>query len=121
MGRIWACGEIGIHAVLRWLCRKVWRFESSQAHISWAITFFRKMSPKGRLHKVMSPKGRLAQLVSKACQRSQEPCDTSRRLAQLVERFIYTEDVRGSNPLSPTKPTYIEIFAKIAKLVKARV
>lgn len=25
------------------------------------------------------------------------------RLAQLVERFIYTEDVAGSNPASPTK------------------
>ena len=24
-------------------------------------------------------------------------------LAQLVERFVYTEDVRGSSPLGPTK------------------
>jgi hypothetical protein len=25
-------GEIGIHAALRWLCRKAWRFKSSLTH-----------------------------------------------------------------------------------------
>ena len=29
----WAGGEIGIHVVLRRLCRKAWRFKSSPAHI----------------------------------------------------------------------------------------
>lgn len=32
------------------------------------------------------------------------------RLAQLVERFIYTEDVAGSNPASSTVHSYISSF-----------
>ena len=38
----------------------------------------------------------------------------SGRLAQLVERFVYTEDVGGSSPSSPTiqTPDLYVIFAK---------
>ncbi len=41
-------------------------------------------------------------------------------MAQLVERLIYTEKVRGSNPLGSTV-LYNKYLAEVANVVKARV
>ena len=42
-------------------------------------------------------------------------------IAQLVERFVYIEDVRGSSPLGSTLYVTIGEIGEVAKVVKALV
>ena len=40
------------------------------------------------------------------------------RVAQLVERFLYTEDVTGSIPVAPTNPQNNGFDAKVREAVR---
>ena len=43
------------------------------------------------------------------------------RLAQLVERFVYTEDVGGSNPSPPTISSRCQVPEESAASMRARI
>ena len=63
------------------------------------------VSPAQSIHDLRSlRRGALASSKASRLRSRQKPAirQTRGRLAQLVERFVYTEDVGGSSPSSPT-------------------